>query len=473
MIPRHLLLRAVLGVSIFVGGATGAGCAENGDIADSQSSDVTSSDPLAKAGERYAKLVYTRAPYDGTVDGRSEFDSQTFLPTKAADDAAQMELKATLAELQNINREALSPEKRIQYDMLKSVVVAHEREARSCFDRLLGETYRDNLITRFDTFVTVHAINSESRAKSYMTRLQAIVSLVDQFESNMKEGLKAGVVSPQSGTQELINIYDRFLKAEIKDWNIVSGIPSAKDFSGAESLKRQVQSLVTEAIKPRLVKHREFLAAVYLPKSKATLGYGDLPGGVACYESKIQKLAETTLPASKLHELGEVEMSKLQKEIVVIANKMKPGSNFRTIGAVAQMVRDDKALRFGSAGQVKDVANAAIARAKAKSKTVFNRLPTTDPLIAAIPPEAEATPNDAYYLLGSSGEKRPGEFRIGLTGLDETPNITFESIVFHEAIPGHHFQEALADELSQSTKAPGYMKVIYSLAYVEGWALYA
>ncbi|MBK6693931.1 MAG: DUF885 domain-containing protein [Myxococcales bacterium] len=124
---------------------------------------------------------------------------------------------------------------------------------------------------------------------------------------------------------------------------------------------------------------------------------------------------------------------------------------------------------YRSKEHVLDFARATVGRAKEAMPRFFGRLPATDVEGVSMPAESSSTPNDAYYREGSAREQRPGRYYIGTKEAETTSLISGESTAFHEAIPGHHFQLTIADELPAR---PEYLRSMWSTAFVEGWALY-
>ncbi len=196
------------------------------------------------------------------------------------------------------------------------------------------------------------------------------------------------------------------------------------------------------------------------------MGLAALPEGAKCYDALIEFHTDTKLTASEIHDLGMAELQGIQREMVEVG-----AATYGTqdMAVIVERMNSAPENFYRSKEHVLDFARATIGRAKEAMPRFFGRLPATDVEVVSMPAESSSTPNDAYYREGSRREQRPGRYYIGTKEAETTSLISGESTAFHEAIPGHHFQLTIADELPAR---PEYLRSMWSTAFVEGWALY-
>lgn len=328
-----------------------------------------------------------------------------------------------------------------------------------------------------DFMVQQHRVESAFSAKRYIARLSMIGAHMDQLLASLKTREERKLVPPRWSVDEVVAQIEGLLKPEPAKHILVTSfeerLGKIKDMPAAEraDLVAQATRAVSEQFYPayrRLLEYERGLAT----RARTTDGVWDLPDGTAYYAWKLRHETTTELAPERVHELGLAEVARLTAEIEpILAAHNAPGA---TLGARIQALAHDPAYAFSNdaAGREKILAGyrALLDAMWDKLPTAFATLPAQKPEVKAVPDfKAENAPG-AYYQPQALDGGRPGVFFANLRHPDETARWTMPTLAYHEGLPGHHLQTAIAIELKH---VPTFRRVLPFTAYMEGWALYA
>jgi uncharacterized protein (DUF885 family) len=262
-----------------------------------------------------------------------------------------------------------------------------------------------------------------------------------------------------------IDQIDRFLAADPSP--LVLAAPP--DWPGAEGWLDDIASVISRDVRPAFVAHREELRDEVLPTARDvdTVGLVHLPDGLARYGRLVRLHTTTERTPEDLHQVGLDVVARIHEEFRSLGSELFGLSDVRQVFAHLQ---SDPGLRWSSAEQILEAAEATVRRAEAASADWFGTVPEAICALEAIPElEAEgAAP--AYYMPPALDGSRPGTYYTNVNKPSERTSFDLESVAFHEAVPGHHFQISLALELEG---LPLIRRLPMFTAYVEGWGLYS
>jgi uncharacterized protein (DUF885 family) len=219
---------------------------------------------------------------------------------------------------------------------------------------------------------------------------------------------------------------------------------------------------------PAFRRYREALELEILPAARSDdqPGLGHVPGGAAAYRAMIRVHTTLDLEPEAVHETGRREIARIDAEFVELGRRVLGTTDLATTLAA---LRADPALRFGTAEEVFATAVASLERAQAATPAWFGRLPQAPCEVIRIPEHSEAHQTIAYYAWPAMDGSRPGRYYINLYEPTTRPRYEAEALAFHEAVPGHHLQIAIAQELEG---LPAFQRMLGSTAFAEGWGLY-
>jgi uncharacterized protein (DUF885 family) len=290
--------------------------------------------------------------------------------------------------------------------------------------------------------------------EDFLTRLAALPAFYEALAQRQRNGLRAGRTPVDRAAHNAIAFVDRFLAQKTPFPQLLTG--------------DRGERLVTEVVRPALVRYREFLAT-------EVAGHGrpdDRPGlcwledGEAHYAALARLHTTTDRMPQELHQLGLDVLAGLEAEYAEIGGRV---FGLTDPAEVRRRLRSDESLRWRDAEEMLETARAAVARATAAAPGWFPRMPSAECVVRAVP-EAEApVAAAAYYMPPAPDGSRPGVYYTNTYEVQTRDRFIAETVAFHEAVPGHHFAESLAQEL---TDLPQLRRIAMITAYGEGWALY-
>ncbi len=295
-----------------------------------------------------------------------------------------------------------------------------------------------------------------------LKRWQTFSKVVDDEIHNLNLGLKEGYTAPKPVVERVLNQLTIILNAPIDD----SPFFEFAKRDGDPAFKKQMAQLISNDINPSIKRYAQYLKDVYLPQAREKVGVSALPHGEQCYQAKVLK--ETTLGISpkEIHEFGLKHMQQLKREVATIGLREFGMQDMAEVYKHAKQ----KSLNFFHSEQ--DILNynlAALERAKVKVPAWFDKIPKADGTLKPYPLHRAQTGAPGEYHPPSDDGSTPGIFYINTYQPEKRSRIDHEATLFHELIPGHHFQIALVleDKTHHSLD-----KYLWNSGYGEGWALY-
>ncbi len=304
--------------------------------------------------------------------------------------------------------------------------------------------------------------DSTARAQA-LARWRAIPGRVDQNVANLREGVRLGYTAPRGNVEAVLQQLDALLAAppERSPFALMARRDSTPEFQKA------LTAIIRDEINPAIRRYRTYLADEYRGKARTDPAVAALPNGADCYGAAIRNFTTLDLDPKQVHELGVREIARIEAEMRTIGQRSFGTSD---VTALLQRLRTDPKYTFRSREEIIRVAEEATARAKAAAPRVFNRMPKADMIVDPCQPFEEKSGCPASYNPASEDGTRPGRYRINAGSPRTTPRASAEATAFHEGIPGHHFQIALAAE---RTGAHPITRYLFNSGFGEGWALYA
>jgi uncharacterized protein (DUF885 family) len=313
-----------------------------------------------------------------------------------------------------------------------------------------------------------HATKSD--IKDILSRLKYLPDLIDQTIELMKRGIEEKIVQPKvimrdvpGQISDLIhgNPMNSELLAPFKDK------PAAIDQDDWKDYCESARDIYTSKLVPAFSKLKAFITDTYIPSCRETIGLSQLPNGKTWYLWKIRHHTTTMLPADQIFETGMREVAR----IALLMDSVRRASGFQgDMAAYLNFLRTDKQFFYTDSASLVNGYKAIAAQALKGLPTLFGHLPINQFEIKPIPLYGAPSAPTAYYEPGSLAAKRLGVYQVNTYDLPSRPKWEMQPLSLHEAVPGHHLQLSIADEL------PGvhvFRRHVDNTAYVEGWALYA
>ena len=383
--------------------------------------------------------------------------------------------KQHLKWMRNLRQQILTiPEDKIDHDdVVSRRVLIRSIDASERMDRFPTHCLAINQMTglhlSFYQIAKVHPFRSRKDLEDFLSRIEAHSIQLKKIIDHLVEGLELGWVLPVRVVELVITqleglnnkrvITDRIhqfisnqnktiIEDNPKDWNLI-------------------KSAIDEKIIPAYMELIGFLSNRYMNSARDSVGLCALPNGLDLYAEHIR--INTTLDdlsAEEIHEIGLKEVGRIHEEMAQIQSKLEiPGD----LNELFESFRNNSALHYKSREEIVEHHRALLAEMDKKLPEYFESLPQNLYEVHPLPSYQEKESPDAFYMPGNLSSGRPGVYYVNTYEPNTRGRHNAEVLAYHEAVPGHHLQIALAQELEH---LPSFRKHSSETAYVEGWALY-
>lgn len=306
---------------------------------------------------------------------------------------------------------------------------------------------------------------------NWLARAGRIPVLIDTEIANMRQGMTAGVVQPKVLMSKVIAQMDAVTRVDGAEqslfWGPIKAMPAEFSAADRERLSAAYTQLIDTQLLPALRKQRDFIANEYLPACRDSVSLGALPDGAAWYAYNARQSTTTTQTPAQLHATGLAEVARIHGEIRQVMAEV----GFKgTLQEFFAFMQSDKQFEFADEAALLAHYRALEARVGAKVPELFSLTPKAAFEIRPIEAFRAESAAGGEYRTPSEDGKRPGIFYVNTFDLPTRKTWDAEDLYLHEAIPGHHFQLALQQEL---TGLPAFRRFGGQTAFIEGWGLYA
>ena len=379
--------------------------------------------------------------------------------------------KSWLKKFEAINPDNVTGQTRLSYDIM----------VRSLKLELEGNQFRTDLmpLNQFGNIVGSFAqLGSGTSAQPFKTvldydkwlkRAGKVPELLAQMQVNMREGMKIGMVQPKVLMIKVLPQLDDIAKDKLDEnifWLPIKNIPSTFSAADKSRLTEQYRTMITTQINPSIKQLRTFVNDEYLPACRDTVGMQGLPDGQAIYAYRAKISTTTDLTPKQLHDIGLSEVARIHSEM----RGIMAATNFKgSLQDFFHFMDTDKQFQFKDEKALLNTYNALRVKVDKKIPKFFAVTPRAAFEIRPIEAFRAASAAGGEYQGPSEDRKRPGIFYVNTYDLPTRKTWDSEDLYLHEAIPGHHFQIAIQQEL---TNIPKFRRFGGETAYAEGWALY-
>ena len=311
--------------------------------------------------------------------------------------------------------------------------------------------------------------SSKSDYEDWLVRLSKYSDNINNTTINLKEGLTKGYTQPKLVTKQVITQIERLLNNDLDNHPYLKIFLSANDDYFINDEKDQLiddaKELISNKIIPAYQELNTFLKDEYLPKSRDSIGLDGVPNGKEWYEYVARYHTTTSLTPDEIHDIGLNEVKRIRSEMEKIIKDLEWEGDFKSF---LNYLRTSPRFYYDNG---EDLLNAYLIMAKKIDPLlpkIFKVFPRAPYGVIPIPEESAPFTTTAYYNGPAKG--RPGYFYANLYKPESRPKYEIPVLTVHEAVPGHHFQISLAQELEN---VPTFRKYISFTAFVEGWGLYS
>ena len=467
---RRLLLA---GLFALAAGGCGKHGADGSDPAASAADASPDAQRLAAVVDSWYERWLELNPLDASAQGDHRYDARFgdyLSPTWLADSLANEQ--DSLEELRAVDPAGLSDSDRITFDAFKygrEIAIEGYRYPAELLpvDQLFGRPAQFAVIGAggdVHPFVTVQDYDN------FLARMDGFVAWVEQAINNMRSGAVKGVVQPRVVIERAIPQLSALAVEDPKEsvlWRPILNLPPGLSVPDRQRIVTAWERKLGEAVLPAIRRLRDYLENDYLAHTRPSVGLSALPNGAAWYAYCVRLHTTTSLTPQQVHELGLSEVARIRAAMERLKTQVGHTGDLRSLfeklrGDPRFVASDVEALLAGYRDLKSRVASAMPRQ--------FAIAPKADFEIRPVEAFREQSAASASYRPGSPDGKRPGVFYVNTWDLPSRPTYLMQAIYLHEAVPGHHFQVSLAQEMDE---LPRFRRHAEFTAYDEGWGLYA
>jgi uncharacterized protein (DUF885 family) len=373
--------------------------------------------------------------------------------------------KATLASAKEIDSSQLSERDRMEQAVFVAMLESSV-EATSFAGHLIPLTQLFGPHLDLLQLSSLHPTGDRAGLESLVERLQAFPRQVQQLIARMREGVAKGMVGAQVNFSAIAAQVEAAARGEGGVPELLAAFDRAPaTIPGKAELRARASSALDQGVIPAYGKLAEFLRHEYLPKCRTTEGLLSLPNGDAYYAHLVRHHTTIDIDPAEVHRIGQDEVERIHGEMARLKEQLGFSGSIQEFAA---SLRHRPELYCTTEDDVLTGFREVLAEVKGRLPELFGRLPQQDFEVRPVEPFRAANAPDAFYM-PPAGD-RPGIFYANTHRPTTRPRYTMEALAYHEAVPGHHFQIALAQEIED---LPDFRKHGMFTAYVEGWALYS
>lgn len=407
-------------------------------------------------------------PLLSSYAGRHDQDGKMPDLSLAALGAEIEKTRGFLRELKTLDRSKLKGQDQVTYD-----VFAWQLESRVEEWEVGQQRFPINSDSGFHTEIArlgeATRFASVSDYENYLARLRALPHYFAQNIELLRDGIRAGMVLPKI----VLAGYDVTVSTHIVDdpekslfWPPFAAFPPGVPEAERTRLAAAGRAAILEAAVPSFVIFRKFLDEEYLPATRDSVGASEMKGGREYYEQRVRYFTTLDLTADQVHEIGLAEVARIHTEMLAIVEKVGFKGSFAEF---LQFLRTDPRFYAKTPQELLERASFLAKKADGKLPAFFGRLPRLPYGVEPVPDYLAPVYTGGRYVPAARGSKQSGTYWVNTYALDKRPFYTLESLTLHEAVPGHHLQGSLAQEMEN---VPEFRRDLYISAFGEGWGLY-
>ncbi len=304
----------------------------------------------------------------------------------------------------------------------------------------------------------------------WIARLAALGLYVDQTIELLRQGISRGMIHPRVIMQRVPAQIETQLVATAEDspfFEPFDNFPTTIGEQERERLRELGARTIREVVVPAYQRLYSFFTETYLPACRETVGAWDLPAGREFYEFRARSYTTTALTPDEIHEIGVAEVQRIREEMQAVIEEVGFSGSFDEF---LHFLRTDSQFYFDNPDDLLEAYRATSKRIDPELVKLFGRLPRMPYGVKPIPAASAPDTTTAYYSRPAADGSRAGFYYVNLYRPEVRPKYEIEVLTVHEAMPGHHLQIALAQELGD---LPNFRRYSGFTAFVEGWALYS
>ncbi len=378
-----------------------------------------------------------------------------------------------LEKISGINVEQLSRSQRISYDIFKRKLEL-EIKGLQYPEHLIPINQFYNLAGRLAMLgsgKSAQPFNTVQDYENWALRMEQIPRLFEQAIANMKEGVEKNIVQPRVLIEKAIPQITAHIDDNVDNtlfWAPIANLSESVSESEAKQLQQRYKQVLSDTVMPAYKKLATYLEEAYLPHTRTeSFGIGQLPGGDAWYQHRIEANTSTQLSADRIHKIGKDEVARIHSEMRDIMEEIEFDGN---LAQFFDFMTNDPQFIYESREAMIEDYRSLRSKIDERVSQLFDIFPKADYEVRKVEEFREQSASSGSYQSAPVDGSRPAIFYLNTYDLGSRPNWAKTALFLHEAAPGHHFQISIQQELED---LPEFRKYGRETAYTEGWGLYS
>jgi uncharacterized protein (DUF885 family) len=427
---------------------------------------TTGAEALGELAEDYFTTIMDAAPFDATALGVRGWDAEVPDLSEAAEAETDRRLAGLERRLAGIDPAGLGPQDRITLAMLGRGLADRRAELAARWPELTVSATMSGIQTAVLGLVPKVTLATPEQAADYLERCAKLAGCLDQAGDRLRAGRQRGRTPPALGVRAALRQLDTYLAGPVADDPLL--VPQPPPGTDPARFRERLGDVVAASVRPAMARYRDLLAGQVTERARPDdrCGLAHVPGGEAVYLAAVAHHTTTDRDPAELHQLGLELVAALAEEYRALGEKVLGTAD---MDQVLARLRDDPALRFGSAAEILQSGRDALERAVAALPAVVGRVPDAPCRVDEMSAYEAEDAVLGYYQPPAADGSHPGVHWLNTSAPETRTRYEYEALAFHESVPGHHLQFALAQELEE---LPRFRRFGYVTAFSEGWALY-
>ena len=415
-----------------------------------------------------------RQPILATLIGDPRYNDRIVDVTTAAWRADNRRvIERQLRELKGFNRTALSGQDRLSYDILKLELEELLEGLRfpdwmQPVDQLGG---LPSFLAQMGSGGSIQPFRTTKDYDDWHKRLRDSVPILNGMIGNMRVGLANGVTQPTAVMEKVLPQLAALAVTDPEQsvfWGPINNFPDAVPIAERQRITAALRTLISDQVGPAYQRMHDFLRDQYIPKARKTTAWSALPNGKAWYAYRVKRSTTTAMSPDAIHALGQHEVRRILNEMDQVRREVKFEGELQAFFA---HLKNDPRYYHSRPEDLVSGYRELQKKINALLPRLFDISPKADYEVREVEAFRAASAAGASYVDPSADGSRPGIFYINTFNLKAQPIFGMETLSLHEASPGHHFQNSIAQEVESLPKFRRFGT--FYVAYSEGWALYA
>lgn len=430
---------------------------------------LSASDQLTQLLEREWQNRLAESPLTATQVGESKYNAR--LPRVSLADADRRAKQANnfLAAAQAIDTASLTDEQRVNQQLfireMKLRITEHKDQTH-----LMPISGRTGFHISFPELRNQVPLENEQDYANYLSRLQAFGGYAAGYLQLMAEGVRKGLTVPAvvlEGWQESVDAQIVTDPTKSLFYEPLTEMPESISPAAQERLQARAQRVITTVVVPTYKRFKNFMETTYVPNCRATVGISALPGGRELYRHRVEQFTTLDISPEEVHQIGLGEVARIREEMDRIIQQVQFDGDFP---AFVEHLRTDPQFQAKSAEELMQRTAMVLKKADGELPKLFEQLPRMPYGIREVPAYIAPKTTTAYYMRPAGDGTRAGFYYVNTYNLPARPTYVIEALSLHEAVPGHHLQIALSQELEG---LPKFRRFGGFTVFIEGWGLYS